>query len=282
MNSSKKDVYDTIQARQQKLANKIKLNKFKKDLAAGVKLYQKKLEDLASEEIPTPKVRQQIQSDYEYQLTRRQRKLSLAREPSEADMEERYRIRKTYHKVIKDNIPEETSLCFHGVKDITVLEDILSSGRLGYLDDEQSNSLTAPGSVDVTTRGCFSKSLGFMGLEATNLEAFLPAGCFFAIVPKDEQEKQDLIEMPEACIKSVYFKENPDRIFAIVSTTENVGYIKKLLHENNLDSISAYSFDEFAFHIAKDRLMPNTKAEEKTVKTPLNPALIMQKQDLGK
>ena len=115
----KKDVYDTIQTRQQKLANKIKLNKFKKDLTAGVKLYQKKLEDLASEEIPTPKVRQQLQRDYEHQLTRRQRMLSLAREPSEADMEERYRIKKTYHKVIEDNILEETSLCFHGVKDIT-------------------------------------------------------------------------------------------------------------------------------------------------------------------
>lgn len=180
-------------------------------------------------------------------VTRYQEEMSLSRPEKQEDIAERKRIQDTYAKEIASSIPEDKPVFFHGVKSLTSLEAILASGHLGYLEDETTSSFTSPGSVDVTTRNNIETSLNFMGLETYASNAFIPAGCMFVIAPKDEDEKAYAMECPgtEHHIETVYFAQNPERLVAIVSTTENQEYIKKMVEKYGISPDKVCTFDGF-------------------------------------
>ena len=182
-----------------------------------------------------------------------QAELEIARPEIPADIEERGRIRGTYPDLIKNNVSEDNPLYFHGVRSFVTLEDILSSGRLGYLENAETSSHTTPGQVDVTTANSVATSIeGFVGLSCDGVNKFLPAGCLIAVAPKDEQEKAYAKQGgTEHHISTVDFKENPDRIVAIISTTENKNRLTMLAEKYGIDLGKIHTFDSFIEHLSQ-------------------------------
>ena len=199
---------------------------------------------------------------------------SFLRPPIESDIEERKKIQHTYHDVLNgccDYLP----LWFHGVPDIVTIEDILKSGHLGYLPAEKSKSFTPSGSVDVTVKDSLFISLeAFTGLSTSGKEKCLPAGCLFAIAPKDEKELTRLKQNngSEDNIETVYFSQHPERLVAIISTKENQSYLKKLANEVGIDVSKICTFDEFAQKVQSNELsisLPDNS--KKSIQTPTKP-----------
>ena len=83
-----------------------------------------------------------VKDGYLRQLNHLSEELSFARPDTPADTEERRRILETYADTIRNTITDENPLWFHGVRHLASLEKILSSGHLGYLEEEESRSLT--------------------------------------------------------------------------------------------------------------------------------------------
>ncbi|MBQ8630274.1 MAG: hypothetical protein IJ479_00975 [Alphaproteobacteria bacterium] len=184
-----------------------------------------------------------LKDGYLRQMNYLSEELSFARPDTPADTEERKRILGTYADTIRNTVTDEHPLWFHGVRHIASLEKILNSGHLGYLEEEESRSLTSPGTVDVTSKYSVDTTIkGFCGLSSN----YLPAGCIFVLTPKDADERRLTQDSgSEQNIKTVDFAENPDRLYAIVSTTENLDYITGLAGKYGLSKEKIHSFDSF-------------------------------------
>ena len=183
-----------------------------------------------------------------------QTQLGLARPDSQADIEERKRIMNTYPHLLRKHVSENNPLFFHGMRDLASLEQVLSSGHLGYLLGETTRSFTSPGTVDVTTADSVETSIqGFTGLNYGGYDRFLPAGCLVVISPKDDAEREYAITRKgsEHNIETVDFKSDPNRIVAIVSTTENKERISELAQRYHIDPEKVYTFDGFIEHLSK-------------------------------
>ena len=180
---------------------------------------------------------------YLRQIKHLNEELQFARPETAVDTEERRRILKTYANTIRNTVTDEHPLWFHGVKDLASLEKILASGHLGYLEDEESRSQTSPGTVDVTSKYSIDTTIeGFTGLSSN----YLPAGCIFVLLPKDADEVQQTRKFDsEQSIETVDFNKNPDRVYSIVSTTENLAYISNLVNKYGLNKNKVHSFDSF-------------------------------------
>ena len=203
-----------------------------------------------SENAPERKISvyQKLESDAIRSMNFHEAEINIARPEIQSDVEERLRIIKTYPNLIKSSVSKDNPLFFHGVNSITFLNDILSSGHLGYLENEETLSFTSPGTVDVTTADSIATSIeNFTGLNCGNQNRFLPAGCLFVIAPEDDKEKAYANHHigSEHNISTVNFKQNPDRIVAIVSTNENKDRILELAERYHIDSGKIHTFDSF-------------------------------------
>lgn len=162
-----------------------------------------------------------------------QSELSMVRPEKPEDMKERRRILTTYMEKIKQVFSDEPPVLFHGIKSLTYLEPILSSGHLGDVDG------SSHGHVDVTGRDTFKITLDeFLGVHQS-YPSFLPAGCLLVIAPKDKNEET------AGSIPPFDFKKNPERIIAMVSTTENQEYIKNLCRKYGMATDKVFTFDAF-------------------------------------
>lgn len=71
----------------------------------------------------------------------------------------------------------------------------------------------------------------------------MPAGCIFVVLPKDDNDR----ESGESLLMgNVNFKEEPSRLYAIITTPENINMVSKWCKENNVDSGKVYDYDSFA------------------------------------
>lgn len=183
-----------------------------------------------------------------------QAELDIARPEIPSDIEERLRIMRTYPKLISKNVPDEEPLFFHGVNSIVKLEDILASGHIGYLENEETRSFTAPGMIDVTTKDSIITSInGFVGLNCSGPDRYLPAGCLIVIAPKDDSERAYANQNTgsEHSIPTVDFEKNPNRIVSIVSTAENRDRILELSARYHIDPSKIHTFDSFIDYLSQ-------------------------------
>lgn len=169
--------------------------------------------------------------------------LKFSRPDTQSDIDERKMVLNNYANTIKKTITDDHPLWFHGVNKLATLEKILISGNLGYADDDETRSLTPPGTLDVTSKDSIDTTIkGFTGLSSE----YLPAGCIFVLHPKDADEaKLTQASGSEQNIKTVDFNKNPERLYAIVSTTENLNYISDLVARHGLNKNIVQSFDSF-------------------------------------
>ena len=181
-------------------------------------------------------------------LERFKEQLSFARPGTKEDEEYRLRQYNEFDKEVERIVPADMHLCFHGCpieSAMHILEDgtIASSvDRVGY-----ETSYNASGQISVTTK----ENVGISVRDYTHLlDMSSPAGCIFVLTPKDRDE----IESSKSLmIGNVDFKENPERLYSIITTPENIERVSEWAEKSGVDLSKVIDFDGFIKHVEQER-----------------------------
>jgi len=173
--------------------------------------------------------------------------LEYLRPRNTEDMEYRQRQYNDFSDFIIKNIPDDLPLRFHG-SPLHASKDIILSGELSSYGDRLGVEMSydTPNIVYVNTKdNIFNTVRNFCNLT---YDYDTPAGCLFVVTPKDDQDE---ITGHNQTMESIYFKNNPDRLVAIVSTPENISSLKGWMRESNLPTEKVFDYDGFCSSIDK-------------------------------
>ena len=176
---------------------------------------------------------------YEKQVEILQAQIEFLRPQNKEDVEYRMRQYRLFPKLIKQNVPDNLPLCFHGCP-IYATNHIIEEGLIRSHEDRLESSTGYD--VSVTTRKDIETTVqGYANLWNEFFE--LPAGCIFVILPKDESE----IARSETSnyIGNVNFKEEPERLYSIITTPENIERISQWAKKAGIDLSKIHDYDSF-------------------------------------
>ncbi len=153
-----------------------------------------------------------------------------------------------FEKKLKQIMPKDCELCFHGTP-IWNAEEIIKSGNISALIDRigaSNHVLNSPGKISVST----INNLWFTIKHHADLYNYdYPAGCIFVITPDNEKEIKSAHEKNE--INNVYFDKQPQRLKAIITTPENVVLVKSWINQSKLkiDDNIVVDYNQFVINI---------------------------------
>ncbi|MFQ6724456.1 MAG: hypothetical protein ACLRFE_03920 [Clostridia bacterium] len=168
---------------------------------------------------------------------------SFKRDIDKQDVAYRKKVKLTFEKRLKDILPQNYNLCFHGTP-IWNCKQILKSGNISSLADrvgERENILPIHNKIYVST----INNLWFTIRYHADLSNYnYPAGCIFVIEPKDDEIKSS---KHQNIINNIYFDKEPKRLKNIITTPENIDLVKSWVMESGLkinDSI-VVNYEQF-------------------------------------
>lgn len=185
-----------------------------------------------------------------YALEQLTNQLEFLRPSSQEDIDYRLRQYEEFSKIIKKEVPDDLHLCFHGCP-IYAARHIIEDGEISSSVDRigSETSYDVSDQVSVTTKKTIETTVqGYTGLTGNYN---LPAGCIFAILPKDEREIQT--SETSMLIGNVSFKENPERLYAIITTPENIEIVTEWAEKVNIDLSKIHDFEGFIQEIGKQK-----------------------------
>lgn len=174
--------------------------------------------------------------------------MEFLRPADEKDMKYRLRQYEEFSKKMKDLLPNDLPLRFHGCP-IYTTKHILESGEISSSVDRLGieTSYDTEGQVSVTTKDTLDTTIrGYTHLS----ESFLPAGCVFVLLPKDELDAKSGDSM---LMGNVNFKEEPNRLYGIITTPENIERVIQWAKKSGIDASKIYDFDGFAKTFEKQK-----------------------------
>lgn len=190
-------------------------------------------------------------------------KMGFIRPNTQSDIDERKQIENNFVKLIHQADPEgKLNLRFHGTSIHLAKEIIKSGGIFSLIDRLKGDPSSGNGYIPVTSLenvnhyfphgmpGRLDYSLGFMDIN--QYERSYPAGCLFVLIPRN-QEESDMIEAGN--MHNVTFKENPDALYAIMTTTENLERVKQWMIENGLNSNKVCTMDGLVKKAKRDAVV---------------------------
>lgn len=166
--------------------------------------------------------------------------------PIASDVMERNNLMVTYSKLVNDAIPDGIPLVFHGNSRIGVIEEIISSGGLKTPDERDVDYSSFAAQIDVTTKENITTALQF---AEPGGHFFDPYGAIFVFWPKEKEFEKVLktgmsSEVPDG-VEGIDFQKEPERLFAIITTSENTERLKKCCMKNSLNSNIIMSHEDF-------------------------------------
>lgn len=185
-----------------------------------------------------------------YALEQIDNQLEFLRPSSQEDIDYRLKQYDEFSKQIKVEVPDDLHLCFHGCP-IYAAKHIIEDGKISSSVDRigSETSYDVSDQVSVTTKNTIETTVqGYTGLTGNYN---LPAGCIFVILPKDESE----IKTSETSmlIGNVSFKENPERLYSIITTPENIEKVSEWAEKANIDLSKIHNFEDFIKEIKKQK-----------------------------
>ena len=151
-------------------------------------------------------------------------------------------------KNLREVMSPELKLVFHGTP-IYFAREILRSGKITSSADRYDGYLKSSdisGEISVSDIDSLSRTLDFFSGMASYQEC-LPGGCIFAMFPKNEND----FNKKQSIMSNVDFRENPEQLYGIFTTPENVPNVQKWLEELGLDPNLVYDFDGFTKAVKK-------------------------------
>ena len=184
-----------------------------------------------------------------YALSQVEDQIEFLRPANDKDMEYRLRQYNEFARRMKDIVPDDLQLRFHGCP-IYTAKHILESGELSSSVDRLGveTSYDTEGQVSVTTKQTLDTTI--QGYTHLSDNPYLPAGCVFVLLPKDEIDARAGDSM---LMGNVNFNEEPDRLYGIITTPENLERVAQWAKMNGIDlSDKLYDFDGFSKSFDKE------------------------------
>ena len=197
-----------------------------------------------------------------YIIANQTAKLKFMRPQALEDANYRKRQLGEFEDMIKKILPESTHFLFHGTP-IYNAEKILKTGYIVSGKDlwHIPTSGNKSGEISVTTKKNFHTTLlGYSGLTSTHL--FLPAGVIFVLRPKDEAEYQ--IAEQDCQIHNVHFKDNPQRLFGVITTPENKEQVQCWMKQFGHNQ-PVFDYDGFIRHFQRQPVQSQVLSNQKTI-----------------
>lgn len=173
--------------------------------------------------------------------------LEFLRPSSEEDRAYRLKVMKELPKRILESTPPDLPLRFHGAPIYTSREIIASKGLSSSVDRlGVETSYDVSDQVSVTMSDTIKVTLdSYTGLAG---EHEVPAGCVFVLLPKSEEDSRSGVHM---LMGNVDFEEHPNRLFAVMTSGENVERVRQWAQDSGLDSTKVKEFFEFADELSE-------------------------------
>lgn len=158
---------------------------------------------------------------------------------------------------LKAVLPPDFDLRFHSTS-IGFTKQIIESKSISstpFRFDGYIKNSDGIDNISASNREDISRTIHFYaGLR--EYQRCLPAGCVFALLPKDQAD----IEMSSRNeMGRIDFSQNPQQIFGIFTTPENIKRVKEWMREAELDPELVYTYEEF-LQAVEERAEDKSKA----------------------
>lgn len=181
-------------------------------------------------------------SRWRYTLEERKLGLYFIRPNNKEDIAYRDKQCKEFTEKLQKLISPNFDLRFHGTP-IYYAQQIIKSGHISSSADRYEGyikSTDMKGEISASSAETVGRTINFFS-DMTSYQRSMPAGCIFAILPKDKEDAnygKDLMHF-------VDFKRNPSQLFGIFTTPENVESVKQWMKQSELNPDIVYTFEEF-------------------------------------
>lgn len=176
-----------------------------------------------------------------------QERLKYVRPHDEEDMKNRRELLTKFRDAVRDLYPDGYPIAFHGCCDLGRIEKILKSGGLLTPEERGVDFESFATGIDVTYKVDIGVTCEFAEPEVRG-EKHMPYGAIFAVRPK-EDEIENVVgtkgrEVMNG-IGSVKFREEPDRLIAIITTKESAETIKNWCRQYGIDESKVQTHKQF-------------------------------------
>ena len=178
-------------------------------------------------------------------------KLKYLRPYTSEDITYREKVLTYFPDWAAEHISDDMRLVFHGTT-LANTERILNSGRIISGKDRWTirTSGDERGQISVSTNNSLLIPLvGHMDLVAQS--GCLPAGTLFVLQVSESEYQQ---AKDDYHIPNVSFRKDPQKLYAIVTTPENVDRVKWWAQKNNFPSEKVSDFATFKNKIEEDQI----------------------------
>ena len=166
----------------------------------------------------------------------------------ENDDDKQYRIKvlNEFPQKVRDAIPDGLPIVFHGSRNIGTVREILRTGGLLTPEQKGESMQSFASAIDVTYKDNIRVSCEF---AEPGLSSYMPYGAIFAFFPL-ESEIENCVKTGESSevmggVDGVSFRENPERLYAIITTHENLELVRAWCDEYGLDKTKVVMHNEF-------------------------------------
>lgn len=169
--------------------------------------------------------------------------LKFIRPNSQKDIDYRNNQYENFSYQLQEVLSPDFDLRFHGTT-IYFAEQIIASKTISSSADRYDGyikSTDRKGEISVSNRETIGTTIHGWFLDLAAYRRSLPAGCIFALLPKD---KEDATYAPNV-IRSVDFVKNPEQLFGICTTPENLEQVKKWMQQAKMNPDLVHTFEEF-------------------------------------
>ena len=249
-------------------SNRSDIARFKKYIAG----YSDRLEQYQTQGVdPGSSMYQDTLSDlqrFQYSLYEAERASKFIRENTVEDIEYRKNYLPLFAEKLKNILPENPCVAFHGTP-VYFAEEILKSGKISSTADRfdgYDKSTDGAGQISVSDINSLSRTVNFF-LDVSAYQRCLPCGCLFVLDAKEQTEKQ----RAGSLMNSVDFHKDPEKLLAVISTPENLERVQGWLKNAGLSADLACTFDGFVKELNLDRQEPVlATAPRKTLEAQIN------------
>lgn len=161
------------------------------------------------------------------------------------DSKERLNIFSEFPKMVKNLIPDNIPIVFHGTNNIGIVLEIIKSGGLLTPEERNVGYRSQATQIDVTYKNNIRVSCEF---AEPGIDKFMPYGAIFVFTPLETEVEKVIKTVGSEVfggVAGVNFKENPSRLIGIITTTESKPIIQQCCIENGWDYEKVFTHNEF-------------------------------------
>lgn len=239
--------WECRECREAVLADINRFGKYIKEYSEEIALYQKR--GVTDDNLSYQSAVGELQR-FTYSLYEVERMLPFIRENQAADIDYRDQIVRTFARQVKNLLPEDSVLRFHGTP-VYFAEEILKSGKISSSADRFDGyikSTDMAGEISVADVNGLGRTVNYF-VDAYAYLRCMPCGCLFVLDGEGQTSEQNA----RSVMDLVDFNKDPERLVAVISSPENMEKIKDWLEDAGLSPELACTFENFVVELEAAR-----------------------------